>query len=79
MEGTINELKKERNMSKKEISLIGQTFKTLREHYKMSSKVFNKNIEKIRPELDEIVGRKLYYSLVPAQVELIIKHLEGGK
>ena len=66
-------------MSKKEITLTGQTFKTLRDHYKMSNRLFNRNIEKIRPQLDKIAGRTNYRSLTPKQVELIIKQLEGEK
>lgn len=61
------------------ISLIGQTFKTVRDHFKMSLRLFNKNIEKIRPDLDKLAGRKKYNSLTPKQVEMIVKHLEGDK
>lgn len=66
-------------MAQKELSLFGQSFKTVRDHYKMKRKFFNQNIEKIRPELDKIAGRKKYNNLLPEQVELIIKQIEGGK
>ncbi|MGQ0829412.1 MAG: hypothetical protein ACT4ON_13570 [Bacteroidota bacterium] len=66
-------------MAKKEVELTGQSLKTLRDHYKMSYDQFNKNIEKIRPLLDEIAGRTNYRQLTPKQVELIVKHLEGEK
>jgi hypothetical protein len=66
-------------MSKKEISLYGQSFKSLREEYGMSYKMFMANIEAIRPKLDKICGRSRYNDLLPKQVELIIKHLEGEK
>ncbi|HEY0029160.1 MAG TPA: hypothetical protein VGC65_00265 [Bacteroidia bacterium] len=66
-------------MSKKELSLIGQTFKTVRQHYKMGPKLFKKNIASIREQLDEMAGRTRYNSLIPEQVELIIKKMEGNK
>ena len=64
-------------MPKKPLELTGQSLKTVRDYYKMSYDQFNLNIEKIRPELDEIAGRKNYRQLIPKQVELIVKHLEG--
>lgn len=66
-------------MAKKELELTGQSLKTVRDYYKMSYDQFNKNIKKIRPQLDEIVGRSNYRQLIPKQVELIIEHLEGKK
>ena len=43
--------------------------------YGMNRRTFNKNIEKIRPELDKLAGRKKYSRLIPKQVELIKAHL----
>jgi len=66
-------------MAQKPIELIGQSFKTVRDYYKMSYDQFNKNIHKIRPQLDKIAGRKNYRNLTPQQVELIVRHFEGEK
>ena len=62
-------------MSKKEISLNGQSLGTLAKEYGMSAGTFNKNIQVIRKKLDKIVGRNTYRNLTPKQVELIIEHL----
>ncbi len=61
----------------KELSLTGQSFKTVREFFEMSEKSFRESIKKIRPKLDKIAGKKRYNNLLPSQVKLIIKHIEG--
>ncbi len=61
----------------KELELTGQSFKTVREFYKMSKKQFFLNIAPIRKQLDKLAGRKNYRQLLPTQVQLIKTHFEG--
>jgi len=61
----------------KELELTGQSFKSVREHYKMSEHDFNDCIAPIKGKLDKMVGKKKYRNLIPKQVKLIIEHLEG--
>jgi hypothetical protein len=62
-------------MAKKEDKNTGNTLGKMAALYKMDIRTLNKNIEKIRPELDKIAGRKRYIRLIPKQIELIIAHL----
>lgn len=59
----------------KELELTGQSFKSVREHYKMSEYDFNSCIAPIKGKLDKMTSKKRYRNLLPKQVELIIQHL----
>ncbi|OFY87692.1 MAG: hypothetical protein A3F72_13290 [Bacteroidetes bacterium RIFCSPLOWO2_12_FULL_35_15] len=59
------------------LELTGQSFKSIREHYKMSYEDFKDCIAPIKEHLDKMTSKKNYRNLLPKQVELIIKHLEG--
>ncbi|MDO9186947.1 MAG: hypothetical protein Q7W13_13115 [Bacteroidia bacterium] len=59
----------------KELGLTGQSFKSLREHYKMSYEDFNESIAPIRRKLDKMTTKVNYRNLLPKQVQLIIEHL----
>lgn len=59
------------------IKLTGQSFKTLREQLGMTKYNFDMCIKSVRPKLDKLAGRKVYYNLTQTQVLLILKHIEG--
>lgn len=61
----------------KTLELTGQSLKSMREHYKMSYEDFNACIAPLKSKLDKMTIKKNYRNLLPKQVELIIKHLEG--
>ncbi len=59
----------------KELGLTGQSFKSIREHYKMSYTDFNACIAPIKKRLDRMTTKLNYRNLLPKQVALIIEHL----
>lgn len=59
------------------LELTGQSFKSIREYYKMSYEDFKDCVAPIKEHLDKMTSKKNYRNLLPKQVELIIKHLEG--
>ena len=61
----------------KSLELTGQSFKSIRDHYKMSYEDFHVCIAPIKKKLDKMTTKKGYRNLIPKQVELIIKHLGG--
>ncbi len=64
----------------KELSLINQTKKTIREHYQMSHYEFNSNVKSILAELNKLSPLKSWKrckNVSPAQVRKIIKKLDG--
>ena len=62
----------------KELELTGQSFKSMREHYKMSYEDFTACISPIKRKLDKMTIKNRYQNLLPKQVKLIIEHIEGN-
>lgn len=60
-----------------ELELTGQTWKSVRNYYGLKYKDFKKNIATIKRRLDAMTKKKNYRTLLPKQVKLIKKHLEG--
>ena len=59
----------------KPLELTGQSWKSVREYYKMTYKDFNQSIEPIKRKLDKMTTKLNYRNLLPKQVKLIIEHL----
>lgn len=63
---------------KQPLSIYGQSFKTVAAYYECSVEHLQKNIMPIKKKLDAMIPHKSSYrNLLPKQVKLIIKHMEG--